>query len=110
MSTFDDFDLEVQNKFDAEPEHFNGSVATAGSPVTITPTNGRDTQTATVLNPRRGPNANSISDVLLVSFDGGTTYISLGRGDSIKINANITAGVKIDANNDGTNYEVVVVS
>lgn len=110
MAEFNDFDVEIQNKYDAEPEHFNGSVATAGSPVTITPTNGRDAQTATVLNPRRGPNANSNLDVLLVSVDGGTTYISLGRGDSIRINANITAGVKIDANNNGTNYEVVVVS
>jgi len=110
MATFKDFDLETQNKFDADPEHFNGSVTTAGVPVTITPTNTRDIQSATVLNPRRGPNANSINDVLLVSFDGGTTYVSLGRGDSIKINANITSGVKIDANNNGTNYEVIVVS
>lgn len=110
MSTFSDFSLEIQNKFDAEPEHFNGSVATAGVPVTITPSNGRNIQSVSVLNPRKGTNANGIDDVLLVSVDGGTNYISLARGDSLSVDANILSGVRIDTNTNGTNYEVLVIS
>jgi hypothetical protein len=103
---FKDFDVEIQDEVGVIPEHFNGSVAIAGTPVTITPSSGKIT-TIKVYNPRKGTNANGLNDVLLVSYDGGTTYISVPRGEVEELNTYLD-NFKIDANNNGVNYEVVI--
>ena len=107
--SFDDFDLETQDIKDTDPEQFVAAVVTAGSPVTITPTNTRPITKAIVINPSKGPNANGVNDVLLVSIDGTTNYITIARGESISY-PGVFPNISIDTNNNGTNYEVVVWS
>ena len=109
MAGFDDFDVEIENSKESDVEMFVGSVATAGSPITIVPATGRIIRHTTIYNPRKGPNANAFADVLLYSVDGGTTYHSLPRGEWEHIPGNYT-DFRIDTNNNGTNYEVKVWS
>tara|TARA_R100000951_G_scaffold19275_1_gene16086 strand:- start:3557 stop:3877 length:321 start_codon:yes stop_codon:yes gene_type:complete len=105
----DDFDVEIQDEKQSNPEHFNGVVTTAGSPVTITPTSGENVQLVLVKNPNKGPNKNNPNDVLLVSIDGGTTYVSLSRGEYAYF-PGIFTSVKIDSTANGAKYESIVWS
>jgi len=107
MVDFKDFDIEVQDQRGNIPEHFNGSVTTAGSPVTITPTSGKIVA-AEVFNPNRGSSANGFDDNLLVSFDGGSTFRTVPRGGTLSIESVYLDDFQIDANNNGTNYEVIL--
>ena len=56
-------------------QHFNGSVGLTSALVPSTPQG----KLGSVLV--RNPNSNSITEVLYVSFDGGTSYLSLARGE-----------------------------
>lgn len=105
----DDFDLEVQDIRDTDPEHFNGSVTTAGTPVSITPTNAKPIQLALVSNPKKGPNANATNDVLLVNIDGTTVEMALARGEKVYF-PGIFNTLSVDSNNNSVNYEVIVWS
>lgn len=107
----EDFDVEIQDERDSDPEAFIGSVTTAGSPVTITPTNNKPIQEAYIeCNSTRDPdNSNNINDAIKYSFDGGTNYLTLMAGESIPLSG-IFLNLKIDANNDGVNYQVIVWS
>lgn len=103
---FNDFNVEVDDNANNNPEHFNGSVATAGVPVTITLTSGKDISNILIINPSKGPNENSNNDLLYLNIDGGSFYITLARGDSIAVPVN-KASIKIDTNINGTNYELI---
>lgn len=105
----DDFDVEIQDEKQSAPEHFNGDVATAGTPVVITPTSGNIVQLVLVKNPNKGPNKNNPNDVLLVSIDGGTTYVSISRGEYSYF-PGVFTDLKIDATANGAKYETVVWS
>jgi len=107
MADFNDFDVEIQDQLGNVPENINGSVTTAGSPVTITPSSGTITA-AEVFNPNRGTNTNDFNDVLLVSWDGGSTFRTVPRGGTIAIESIYINSFEIDSNNDGTNYEIVL--
>ena len=109
MSTMGDFDLEIQDERDSNPEHFEGSVATAGSSVTITPTNAQQIQKAIIISPKRGPNANGFNDVLKINIDGTTKFIHIARGESLELPGVFTS-LKIDALTNGVNYEIIVWS
>lgn len=100
------FDHEMEDINDSAPKHFNGSVTTAGSPITLVSPDASNFTSAVVSNPIKGPNENGKNDLLLVSFDSGTTYLTVERGSSVSITANF-ANIKIDSNEDGTNYEVL---
>ena len=103
-----DFDIEIQDKSGNSPVHYNGTITTAGSPTTITPSN--TISQIFIQNPSKGPNANSSTNaVLLISVDGGVTYISIERGASISISGYFTS-LKIDTNTNGTKYEAIVWS
>jgi len=104
---FRDFNLETDDKLNSSPEHFNGTVTTAGSPVTLSLTSTNDITYAFILNPSKGPNANSTNDVLLVNIDGTATYTTLARGESISLPVN-NASIKIDTTTNGTKYEVIL--
>jgi len=111
MGTFDDFDVEIQSKRDSTPEHFVGSITTAGTPITITPTSVKAIQYAFIMcNGTRDPwNANAINDAIKFSLDGGTTYTTLMSGESQYI-PGIYADLIIDASDDGVYYQVIVWS
>lgn len=109
MAEFNDFDVEIQDLKDSEPEQFNGEVTTAGSAVNLTPTSTKDITLALIKNPGRGPNSNNILDVLLIIIDGGSNVLSLSRGESIYIPGVFTT-LTIDATNNNTNYEVILWS
>jgi hypothetical protein len=104
-----DFDIEITDIKDSTPQHFNGTVTTAGTPVSITPSNGRIIQLALIKNPSKGTNKNNTADVLLLNIDATTTYMSLNRGEFVYL-AGAFATLKIDSNNNGVKYEVVVWS
>lgn len=104
---FKDFDVEIQDDKENSPEHFNGSVATAGSPVSLSLTSTNPISHAFILNPSKGTNANAINDVLLLNVDNGTTFITIARGESISLPVN-GSSIKIDTNNNGTNYEAIL--
>jgi hypothetical protein len=107
MGNFSDFDIEIQDIKDSSPEHFNGTVTTAGTPVTITPSSGKIIQLVLINNPNRGPNANTINQVLLVNIDGGSYKFSVPRGSSFYI-PGIFSSFKIDSNLNSTKYEVIL--
>jgi len=111
MANFNDFDVEVQNIKDTTPESFSGSVSTAGSPVTITPTSSKSIQYAFIeANSTRDPNnSNSINDALLYSIDGGSNYHTWMSGESISIQG-LFDNLKLDTNNNGTYYQVILWS
>jgi hypothetical protein len=109
MAEMNDFDIEIQDEKDSTPEHFNGNVASAGTSVPITPTSGKDIQLAYIKNPNRGDNKNEIADVLYINIDGGSEYTTLSRGEYVYLPGTFTT-LKIDSNNNGTNYEVIVWS
>ena len=103
---FDDFDIEIQDQRGNTPEQINGSVTTAGVPVTITPSSGKITSIE-VVNPNKGPNANSSADLLYVSFDG-TTYATINRGGYKALEGVYLDSIKIDSNNNGVKYEIIL--
>lgn len=55
--------------------HFNGVV---GSPNTLVPSSPGDKISNILI---RNPGTNGINDILYVAFDGGSTYLSLKRGE-----------------------------
>ena len=87
--------------------HQNGTVATAGTPITITPPSG-NIKSIIVQNPFKGPNENGANNVLLISIDGGTTYYSVAKGGQFNANPVDLASFGIDTNIDGTNYELIL--
>lgn len=100
------FDHEMEDINDSAPKHFNGTVTTAGTPTTLVSPDASNFTSAIVSNPAKGPNENTKSTLLFVSFDAGTTYMTLERGTSISITANF-ANIKIDTDTDGASYEVI---
>lgn len=104
--SFKDFNVEVDDNLNNSPEHFNGSVTTAGSPVTITLTSTNEISNLIIVNPSKGPNSNGVNDLLYLNIDGGSTYITIARGESLALPVN-KASIKVDANNNGTNYEII---
>lgn len=108
MAEFNDFDIEIENDKESSSEHYNGSVATAGSPVTLTHTSG-NIKGFIVNNPTKGTNANGINDVLYISTDSGTTYLTIERGANLSISLINIVDLRIDSNNNGVNYEVILI-
>lgn len=106
FSKNDVVEVEIKDTVGHIPEHINNSVTTAGTPEVITPVSGKITS-AEVYNPRKGVNANDKSDILYVSFDG-VSYTSVPRGESIAMTAIYLTDIKIDSNNDGANFEVIL--
>jgi uncharacterized protein YaiE (UPF0345 family) len=111
MADFDDHDIEIQDEKDSSPEHFNGNVASAGTPVTLTPTSAKPVQLAFIhCNSVRDPsNANAIGDAIKFSLDGGVSWTTLMSGESICV-PGIYANLKLDTNENGTYYEVILWS
>ena len=109
--SFNDFDIEIEDKRGSDPEHFNGSVTTAGSSITITPNSGNTIKHFYVEVPgvRDPDNPNSIDDAIKISLDEGSTYITLMSGESLFLPGNVS-NLKIDSNANGTYYRVIVWS
>lgn len=109
--SFKNFDVEVQNLDDSTPEQFNGNVATVGSVVTLVPTSAKPIQFAYIeVNGRRDPdNPNAINDAIKYSIDGGTNFNTLMAGESVSLSG-IFTDLRLDTNEDGTNYQVILWS
>lgn len=84
---------------EGQPEHFNGTVGT--SPITITPSS----KTSGILI--ENPNANDCTDILQVSFDGGTNYFDIERRRPFSIETEVTS-FKLKSNAAGTEYQIIV--
>jgi hypothetical protein len=104
---FNDFDVEIQNEKDSKPEHINGSVTFAGTPITVTAGNGLPIQSALIICPNKGPNANSKGTYLLVSSDGTANYTTVPRGGKLQI-CGVFDNLTIDASDNNTNYEIII--
>lgn len=106
---FKDFDIEVQDLKGSQPEHFNGSITTAGSTVTITPTSTNPINFFFLSVPgvRDPDNANAISDAIKYSLDGGTTFDYLMSGESIFL-PGVIDDIVLDSNANGTFYRLIV--
>lgn len=89
------------------PNHQNGSVTTAGVPVSITAPSSNVIQQFYIQNPSKGPNSNGPNDYLRVSIDNTTNYITLNRGESMSFQGD-TSTVKVDASSNGVKYEAIV--
>lgn len=111
MADFDDFDVEIENSNESDPEHFTGSVTTAGVPVVITPTSGRPIRHMIIEcnGVRHSTASNNINDVIKYSIDGTTTYGELAAGEARGLPGN-SNNIQLDTNTDGTNYTVLVWS
>jgi hypothetical protein len=90
---------------DIVPTHFEGSVATAGTPVSLTLPN--PIQLAFVFNPNKGASANNQLDVLYITIDGSTKKTTVPRGSS-RYFPGVFSTFKVDTNNSGTKYEVIL--
>ena len=108
MAEFNNFDLEIEDLKDAVVEHKNGSVTTAGTPVTITATGSKKILSALIINQAVGPQANSLGDLLYVSFDGGSNYTTISRRGNIAIQGAYD-DIRVDSNNNGVKYEIILV-
>lgn len=103
---------ELLDDKDSTPEHFTGTVAIAGTPITITPANAKPIQLVLVKNPNKGLNANSSPNhVVYVNIDGAGTpkYLSLSRGEYVYLPGPFTS-LKLDASHDGVKAEVITWS
>lgn len=102
MADFNDFDIEIQNEKDSDSESFVATVTTAGSPVTITPTNLKTITCAYIHVPDAGPNVgtNTIGDYILYSTDGGSVFHQLKVNEWIGLPGNFS-DIRIDASKDG---------
>ena len=111
MANFEDFDIEIQDLKGSTAEHFNGSVTTAGTPVTITPTSTNPILFFNISVPGvRDPDSpNAIADAIKFSLDGGSNYDYLMSGESIFLPGNI-ASLTVDTNANGTTYRIIVWS
>ena len=112
MAEFDDFDVEIQDEKDSAPEHINSNVAIAGSPDTLTPASGKKITLAYIKNPNKGVRQNDTQDVLYISIDGSvptTGGTTISRGEYTYL-AGVFTELKIDTNNNGTIYEVILWS
>jgi hypothetical protein len=109
--TFKDFDLEIENLKDSEPEQVVLEITTAGTPITFVPNSTKPIQNAFIQVPRIGPNSgtNSINRYILYNTDGGTVFHTLFVGESIAI-PGIFSNLKIDASHNGMKVEVEVRS
>lgn len=105
----DDFDLEIQNEKDSDPEQFTITVATAGSAISVTPTNTKPIQLAYIKNASKGPNSNDPQDVVLITIDGSANVTTVNRGEYVYIPGIFTT-LELDTNNNGTKAEVIVWS
>lgn len=89
-------------------QHFNGVV---GSPNSLVPSIAGDKISSVLV---RNPATNGINDVLYVAFDGGTTYLSLKRGEfaawSPKNNGSgmPIKQVRVSGSSPSVEYEIVV--
>lgn len=111
MAEFNDFDVEIQNEKDSDQESFIVEVITAGSPVTVTPTNARPVACAAIHVPSVGPNkgTNLIKDYILYSTDGGTVYHALKVNEYVALPGNFT-DLRIDASKDGMKVTIEIRS
>ena len=111
MSGFDDFDVEIENSKESDPYTEIVTIATAGTPVTVTPSNGRVIRAFSLFPPKIGPNSgtNTFNRYILYSTDGGTTYKTLPVNEWVYEPGNIT-DIRIDASNDGMKCEVEIRS
>ncbi len=91
----------------ATQKHVNGTVVTAGTPVTVTPPSG-NIKAFILQNPPVGPNLNSSTKVLLVSFDGGANYFTVPNGAIYVAEEIDEANITIDATKDNTNFEIIL--
>jgi len=109
MVEFNDFDLEIQDEKQSEPEHFNGSITTAGSPVSLQLTSGKAIQWffLSVPSVRDQSSSNGIHDAIKFNIDGTSTYVTIMSGESIFV-PGLTQTLKLDTNDDGTDYEVIL--
>lgn len=100
-------DFETKDVY-GKTQHFNGSVGLSDLLVPAVATN----KISNVLV--RNPATNGINDVLYVAFDGGTTYLSLKRGEfaawsprNNQSNMPITQ-IRILGSSAVTNYEIIM--
>jgi len=107
-----EFQTEVEDAVNSEPEHANTVVATSGVPEVIQRLDNKEITLTYVKNPSKGTRINDKSDVIYISIDGsvptsnGTTLV---RGEYIYIPGQIVDGnLKIDSNNSGTNVEIIL--
>lgn len=106
--SFEDFDIEIQDEKQSNPEHFNGNVTTAGVPVTLSLTSAVEIQWAYIecAGTRDPDNKNNINDSIKYSLDG-TNYIPLMAGESAFV-PGIVSEIKLDTNTNGTYYYVIL--
>jgi len=109
VADMQDRDIEIQNEKNSDPEQFEDSVTTAGTPETITPSTGNIIQMALVQNPHKGKNKNNPNDVLYVNIDGSSTTFTVAYGEAIPFSG-VYSTLSIDSNNNGVNYEVILWS
>lgn len=106
MVNFNDFQIEVDNNTNNQPENRNGSVTT--SVTTLTPNTTRKITKFYICNPAYGPNANGNNNVLLFSTDN-VLFSALGRGESFAATTFQTS-LFIKSQSGTVNYEVILWS
>ncbi len=108
---FKDFDIEIQDIRDSDPETFIGNVPTVGVPVVISPTSEKIIQLAFIsCNGTRDPdNSNKINDAIKFSIDGGNNWLTLMAGESIYV-PGVFDDLRLDTNSNETHYQVILWS
>lgn len=89
------------------PYHVNGNVPVAATPVVLTAPGPNTIQQVFIQNPSKGVNSNGVNDILYISIDEGTTFLTLIRGESVSL-AGDTPNVQIKSSSNGVNYEAIL--
>ena len=87
----------------SDTNHYNGTVTTA--PIQVPVVAGNQIQTLVIRNPR----SNSSTEILMVSFDGGTEYFDLYRGQHLiwSFTDDITQ-IDIKGNTATVDYQIII--
>ena len=104
---FDDFDVEIQDEKDSQPEVSAGNTGTIGNVTTIAHSTGRQIKGTYIESPRIPPTVNPRTSFLEYSIDGGTTYFALKRGEWISL-PGVFDDLRLKSNATGTFYKVII--
>ena len=108
MAEFGDFDIEVQDEKDAKGEQLVGVVTTAGTPVTIAPSNGKPFQGVEVACQAKGPNSNPKNTWITVKTSSNTEVSTVVRG-GWRFLPIVDDSIEIDSNTNGAKLEITFI-
>jgi hypothetical protein len=107
---FDDFDVEISDDVQSEPEHFNGTIATTADTTQITPSSGRSIQNVRIEIPGILDPDDPQQPTLSIKFSvDGTNYAYIRAGE-VEYFGGVFTTLYLKTSSNGGKYRVIVWS